>query len=42
MREDQATHDDLVTEIGDATALTKGERLDKAFEGGSTEDYYDA
>ncbi len=41
MREDQERHE-AITEIGDATALTKGERLDKAVEGGSTEDYYDA
>jgi len=41
MREYQS-NDEAITEIGDATVLTKGERLDKAVEGGSTEDYYDA
>jgi hypothetical protein len=41
MREDQ-TLDDTINEIGDATALTKGERLEQAIEAFTVPDKYDA
>jgi len=40
MRDDQ-TRDDTITEIGDATALTKGERLEQSIEALTVPDKYD-
>lgn len=40
MCEDQ-TRDEAITEIGDATALTKGERLEQSIEALTVPDKYD-
>jgi hypothetical protein len=40
MREDQA-HDETIAELGEATALTKGERLEQAIEALTFPDKYD-
>jgi len=40
MREDQ-TRDEIITELGDATALTKGERLEQSIEALTFPDKYD-